>query len=375
MRTLSMAGGAVAADWPARIARVCQDPSSVDVALQPIVDLSRGTVAGYEALARLPGPGGPEPWFAAAAQHGLADLFEAVVLSRTLASREGLPPNAFVSVNVTPAALLTEAVQATLAAAGPLGGVVIEITEQAAVADYGLLLAAVAALRARGALIAVDDMGAGHASLSHVLELRPDFVKLDRGLVTDCDRDMARLAVLEMLGNFVGRIDAWVVAEGIERQEELDAVARIGMPLAQGYHLARPAPEAVALRPELAASIAHAAARRAEGEGLNALLEAIVVLDGADEAGIHATFARDRPPLYAIVGDDRGRPVGLLLGPQEPFVTAMTTGAADAPADVARRAMARPRERRFDPLVVCDELGRVTGIVTIERLVSHLAGL
>lgn len=299
-------------------------------------DLSRGTVAGYEALARLPGPGGPEPWFAAAARHGLADLFEAAVLSRTLACRDGLPPNTFVSVNVTPAALLTEAVQATLGGVGSLGGVVVvEITEQAAVEDYGLLQAAVEALRARGALVAVDDMGAGHASLGHVLELRPDFIKLDRGLVTDCDRDMARLAVLEMLGDFAGRIDAWVVAEGIERQEELDAVARIGMPLAQGYHLARPASEAVALRSELAASIAHDAARRAGGGGLSALLEPAVVLDGADEAAIQATFAGDRPPRFAIVGDATGRPVGLLLGPQEPLVGVTSTGAADAPADVA----------------------------------------
>jgi len=87
---------ALAADWPARIARVCQDPTSVQVALQPIVDLSRGSVAGYEALARLPGQDGPEPWFTAAASHGLADLFEAAVLSRTLATRSELPPNAFV---------------------------------------------------------------------------------------------------------------------------------------------------------------------------------------------------------------------------------------------------------------------------------------
>jgi len=77
---------------------------------------------------------------------------------------------------VTPAALLTAAVQETLGAVGPLGGIVIEITEQAAVQDYGLLIAAVEALRERGALVAVDDMGAGHASLSHVLQLRPDFV-------------------------------------------------------------------------------------------------------------------------------------------------------------------------------------------------------
>lgn len=373
MAALHHAAPSAPGGWASRIARMCEDPRLVGVALQPIVDLSLGTVAGYEALARFPGPGGPEPWFAAAAQHGMADEFEAVVLGRTMAARAALPPNTFLTVNVSPLALLGERVQEALDGADGLGGLVLEITEQAAVEDYPALVAAVADVRERGGLVAVDDMGAGHASLSHVLQLRPDFVKLDRDLVAHCDRDEARLAVLEMLGAFADRIDAWVVAEGIERQSELDAVARIGLPLAQGYHLGRPAATPATLQVDLAEEIGRAAAQRGAGVGLAALIEAVPVLDGADLAAIDAAWAVPDPPGVAIVCDEVGRPAGLLLGPGAQRVCATTADVRDEAGDVARRAMSRPAARRFDPVVVCDELGRAVGVLRLERLVDHLA--
>lgn len=359
--------------WATRLARICGDPSLVQVALQPIVDLSRGTVAGFEALARLPGPGGPEPWFAAAAAHGRADAFEAAVLGRTLAARADLPPNTFLSVNLSPAAMLGPAVQRVLHRADALSGVVVEITEQSAVADYAELVGAVERVRERGGLVAVDDMGAGHASLSHVLKLRPDFVKLDRDLVADCDRDEARLAVLEMLGDFAGRIDAWVVAEGIERRAELEAVARIGLPLAQGYHLGRPGPSVSALAPELARKLARGAAGREPGADLRGVVEPAVVVDARDAEAIRSALAEPDAPPVLVLSEGGSRPAALLVASARERVAVTTTGATDLAADVARRAMARPLSRRFDPVVVCDDLGRTIGMVRMERLVCHLA--
>ncbi len=157
-------------------------------------------------------------WFSAAARVGRAEELEAAVLTRTLAARADLPPNCFASFDVSPHTLLSEPVSAVFATAGSLAATVIEVTEQSAVDDYDALGGALQPLRRRGALIAVDDAGAGYASLSHVTRLRPDFVKIDRGLVSDCDRDEAKLAALEMLGVLAGRIDAWVIAEGIERR-------------------------------------------------------------------------------------------------------------------------------------------------------------
>ena len=67
-------------------------------------------------------------------------------------------------------------------------------------------------------------------------------VKLDRALVSDADTDPVRVALAEMLGEFAGRIDAWLLAEGIETPAELAAFAQLGVPLAQGWLLGRPAP-------------------------------------------------------------------------------------------------------------------------------------
>ena len=121
-----------------------------------------------------------------------------------------------------------------------LSQLVVEVTEAAPVEDYAALLRALAVLRDAGAWIAVDDAGAGYASLNHVIQIRPDFVKLDRALVMDVDRDPAKHALVETFGVLAGRLDAWLLAEGIEREGEREVLAAMGVPLAQGFGLARP---------------------------------------------------------------------------------------------------------------------------------------
>ena len=80
------------------------------------------------------------------------------------------------------------------------------------------------------------------------MQLRPDFVKLDRALVQDVDRDPAKHALVETLGMLAGRLDSWLLAEGIERPGEREVLAAMGVPLAQGFGLARPAPRMDAAR-------------------------------------------------------------------------------------------------------------------------------
>lgn len=197
----------------------------------------------------------------------------AAVLSRTLAARSGLSPDCFASLNVSPHTLLSEPVQTVFAAAGSLAATVVEVTEQSAVDDYQALAAFLRELRSRGAMTAVDDAGAGFASLSRVTRLRPDFVKIDRGLVADCDDDEAKLAALEMLGVLAGRIDAWVIAEGIERGEELEALLQLEVPLAQGYHFGRPADTPRDLVPAVRDRLVAAARARRWGAGVARLVE------------------------------------------------------------------------------------------------------
>ena len=268
--------------WPPLIDAVLRDPDRVDVHFQPIVDLRRGVLAGYEVLARFRSDPylSPDQWFDAAARIGRRAELEAVTLGRALDARRCLPPNCFLSMNVGPDALLDDRVMATLRDAGPLGGVVVEITEQSAVDDYDRLRGRIDPLREAGAHLAVDDAGAGYASLSHVAALRPDFIKVDRGLVAGIDRDPAKAAVMETLGTFGSRIDAWVIAEGIERAAELRRLMQLEVPLGQGYRLGRPAPDMRELDGEVLDL--HQRIERVTGDGLAHLVEPVAAARLAD---------------------------------------------------------------------------------------------
>lgn len=199
---------------------------------QPIVDLARGTTVGYEALARFAGfaERNPEKWFAAARVLGCHAELEAVALRTALSARSDLPRNCFLTVNVSPDLLMTETIRSVWRDEGDLDAVVIELTEQVPIESYTALEGDLAGLRGAGALIAVDDAGAGYAGLRHLLALRPSIIKLDRELIKDVDLDEAKLALVEMVGTFAGRVDAWLLAEGVERAGELDALVSLGAP-------------------------------------------------------------------------------------------------------------------------------------------------
>ena len=133
--------------------RACRRPGVLRMDFQPIVDTARGTVAGYESLARFSGPphATPDRWFAVAHAAGFGAELEARALRIALEAGAWLPPNCFLSVNVGPDALTSSPVAEVFADAGDLRGVVVEITEQTAVACYDALVTALAPARAAGA--------------------------------------------------------------------------------------------------------------------------------------------------------------------------------------------------------------------------------
>ncbi len=102
--------------------------------------------------------------------------------------------------------------------------------------------AALGALRAHGARIAIDDAGAGFASLRHTLRLAPDLIKLDISITESIDSDRARRALAKALISFAGEMEMTIVAEGIETRAELDTLLGLGVRFGQGFFLARPAP-------------------------------------------------------------------------------------------------------------------------------------
>jgi EAL domain-containing protein (putative c-di-GMP-specific phosphodiesterase class I) len=215
----------------------------IEMVFQPVLDLQKEAVVGYEALARflLTPRRTPDRWFAEAWAVGLGYELEVSALEAALDA--GLPGgDGFLAVNLSPGALVDPRFLPFLDRSSELDRLVVEITEHAVVEDYELLNRSLGELRQRQVRVAVDDAGAGYASLRHVLILRPDFIKLDGSLITGIHADPAKRAVAVGMISSAHELGAEVVAEAIEQAEELSCVARLGANLGQGYHLGRPAP-------------------------------------------------------------------------------------------------------------------------------------
>ena len=221
---------------------------------QPIVSLSDGRVVGYEALTRFDDPSDRTPyeWFTLARLCGLGSQLQALAAARALAV-PGRPAGTFLSLNLEPSSLGSAAFEKVLPQ--DLSEIVIEITEQELISDHSHLVDELSALRARGARIALDDTGAGYSGLRHVTLIRPDVIKLDRALVENVNADPGKLALLESFTTFAHRTEAQVCAEGIELDEELDALVELEVDLGQGFRLARPGPPWPSIDPDVAAGL------------------------------------------------------------------------------------------------------------------------
>ncbi len=221
------------------------------MAFQPVLSLDTGQVVGHEALARFRvGPARPpDQWFAEAWSAGLGYELEVAAFRRAVATAFLSPSGRLVGVNLSPVVIADPRFAAEFDSCPIADRLVLEVTEHAVVDDYGPLCRALDRFRAAGARVAVDDAGAGYASLRHVLILRPDLVKLDRSLVTGIHDDQAKRAVAVGIISSARELGAEVVAEGIEVEAELRCVADLGARLGQGYFLGRPSPLGPALFP------------------------------------------------------------------------------------------------------------------------------
>lgn len=346
------------------------DPDDLTLVFQPIVDLAAATVAGYEALARFPGAAGPDVWFAAAEDAGVGAELEALALHKALAAVDALPPNTFLTVNVSPHLLGTAPVQDAFATRPDLQRVVVELTEHTPVDDLDALREQCDELRRRGALIALDDAGSGYSGLQQLAVLRPQVVKLDRALVSDADADPVRVALAEMLGEFAGRIDAWMLAEGLETPGELAAFARLGVPLGQGWLLGRPAPTFQPLAPDVVSLVRAQVARTRLTGSVVSLLRPVRQV----EAGQPGSAEPGGVPPAVLVGP-LGEPVSLLLGDLRTGETytapvSLRVHPSAGVVETLQRALTRPPAQRFDPVLCTDPTGAVLGLLRIEDLAS-----
>ncbi|HMK62071.1 MAG TPA: EAL domain-containing protein [Acidimicrobiales bacterium] len=215
---------------------------SLETFLQPIMDLKSGRSVGVEALSRFrveplrP----PDVWFSEAASVGLGIDLEMLAVSKALEILPRLPSGLYLSVNASVDTIMSEQFRQVVGSVDT-DRIVLEITEHTKVGSYGLFRQRIQELRSMGLRLAVDDAGAGYSSFRHVLNLRPDVIKLDIGLTRGIDKDPARQALSSALLTFgLDAYNASMVAEGIETAGELDTLRDLGCPLGQGFYLGRP---------------------------------------------------------------------------------------------------------------------------------------
>ena len=204
---------------------------------QPIVDLWDGSVVGHEALTRFADGRSPNLVFGAASRAGLGIDLETACLGASIVASERLPANGYLSLNASPELVLSGGMGRILANVSR--PIVLEITEHVEIDDYAGLRRELERLGS-SVRLAVDDAGAGYASFRHILELAPDFVKIDLDLVRGVDAEPARQALIAGMGYFAVKRKLRLVAEGIETRKELDALQALAVPYGQGYLLGRP---------------------------------------------------------------------------------------------------------------------------------------
>lgn len=371
----------------AALPEVLIDPNQPRLVFQPIVDLKKGAVAGYEALARFDGPveATPDKWFAAAAMMGLGPSLESRVVRSALRARESLPANCFLTVNVTPHALTSAAVMDEFLRGGELAGLFVELTEEQAISDPDAMRRDLARLRDRGAMIALDDAGSGYSGLQRLLGFRPELMKLDRSLVDGIDGDEAKRACVEMLMVLASRLDSWLLAEGVEQPGELRELIKLGVPLAQGYLLGRPAKPWASLGAQTTAQIRVAFRAASSRTNIAALVEPVILVVAED---VEAVRANGYPSTH-LDGDPHGEHQVIVLldgaGQVEALAVRDEDSGATREIEVSLRLpamtpiaeavplfMARPTAHRFDPILCTHDDGTVAGVVRMERVFNWL---
>jgi diguanylate cyclase (GGDEF)-like protein len=345
-------------------------PAAIRPVFQPVLELATGRVCGYEALARVEGAAArrPDQWFAQAHRVGLGAELEALAL-RSALSIPGRPAGTFLALNVSPRALLSQAVADALPE--DLSDFVIELTEHELFTADLALETRLDELRARGARVALDDAGAGYAGLQQLIRVAPEILKIDRSLVHGAHSDTSRYALLEALVAFAGSTGAAVCGEGVEDLADLRALADLDATYAQGYALARPAEPWAALSSDVAATADVRSGIRVAGDAAGGGAWARILAELGDELA----DVTDTNQLASV-----GRRAAHLLGAEDVSLMWVVDGClellsdnVDAPGERWSLSDFPATERLMDAhtpgqVIVGDRESDPTEIAELERL-------
>jgi EAL domain-containing protein (putative c-di-GMP-specific phosphodiesterase class I) len=222
------------------------EPGRLGIVLQPIVDLGALAVTGYELLMRdlMPPHIAPSTLFQQAAESGMLGALDEVCLRHALEIVSLVEPGARCHLNIYPSTLLNLSADrfAEYFDRSDSARMCIELSEQQIIGDPTYLLPAVERLRTYGIRIALDDVGFGRTALESLIVIEPDVVKIDRVYVDGVADDPVRQGWLARLVRSAQSLNATLVAEGVERMEDVEILQQIGVQYAQGYLYGRPVP-------------------------------------------------------------------------------------------------------------------------------------
>ncbi len=326
------------------------DPDDLTLVFQPVVDLAGATVAGYEALARFPGTAGPDVWFAAAEDAGLAADVDALLVHKALARLPVMPAGTFLLVRLRASVLGSRPVQEAFATRPRLDGLVLEVDPGAGSDDPETSDRTTAALRARGATLALTATVRRGGS-----DEVPDLVVVDRAAVLALAED----AVPPRAVPGAPRL----LADGIDIASDLSPALRSGAALARGWLFGVPAARPEPLSSEVTELVRTHRARLRRADPVLPLV-----------LPVRTAPAPASGPAPVVEVDADGLPLGLLLsaGPagsawRKP-VTVQALPSAGV-GDTLRFALRRPAEHRYDPVLCIDEAGRPLGLLRVADLV------
>lgn len=212
-----------------------------NVVFQSIVDLNRLNPIGYECLSRFGSKPARPPnlWFDLADSLGLGVDLESTAVRKGIQELGKIPASSFLAVNCSPSMIRSGRLGRVLDGL-PLERIVVEVTEHAVVDDFSGLRTLLAPLRERGLRTAMDDAGSGYGNLRHLIEMGPDFIKLDGSFARAVDKNPSTRAMVAAIVAFANETGSTVIAEGIEDSTTLGRFRTLGVHFGQGFHFSRP---------------------------------------------------------------------------------------------------------------------------------------
>jgi diguanylate cyclase (GGDEF)-like protein len=292
---------------------------------QPIVSLKDGSVLGYEALTRGPEDSlfhSPMKLFPFAEKVGV--LYSLEKIAREMAIKGAFFSNAdeMLFINIS-AAILQDphfAPGTTLELLQERGlkpgNIVFELTERSSIEDFTAAKRVLDHYRSQGYRIAIDDAGAGYSSLQAIAELNPDFIKIDRSLVTNIHLHKNKEYMVETFVTFADKLNINLIAEGIELKEELQQLTRMGIHYVQGYLLGMPSLERAAVHPEWIELIMQHRRIRDRSAGsltIGDVIAPIQIFDNKTLISEVANFFKSHIKAQGAVIVSEGKPVGLMM--------------------------------------------------------------